>query len=105
MVLPEDNFYHLGGDSITAIHVSCKLNAKGLSLSTQIILARPIIMEMASKIEVNEAKLYSEQGLLSGQIEPTPITFWFRGFDTMNGWRVYAAKCSTILQFGKNLDR
>lgn len=71
-----DNFYNLGGDSISAIRIISKLNEKGYSLKLQDILNNPVIMDINRKI-VSTEKNKNEEIKCSGYIDNTPVISWF----------------------------
>lgn len=71
-----DNFYNLGGDSISAIRIISKMNEKGYSLKLQDILNTPVIMDINKKI-VNTEKNKNNKIKCSGYIDNTPIISWF----------------------------
>lgn len=72
----QDNFYHLGGDSIKAIQLSSKLKNKGLLLKVKDILTNQSIRETASKIRRDnlEDEIEDEKSVT---FLNTPITAWF----------------------------
>lgn len=72
----DDNFYNLGGSSISAIQISSKLRENKLILSVKSILENPIFRDMEACIEKQENTL-SNQDLCTGDIESTPIVNWF----------------------------
>jgi len=47
---PDDNFFSIGGDSVTAIRLSSRLRSMGCLITTQAILANPIIGDMAKMV-------------------------------------------------------
>ena len=75
----DDNFYHIGGDSISAIRISAKLEHHGYLLSVQNILLHPVINEMLEKIETKIATQKPKEvpDVTVKDIQPTPILQWF----------------------------
>lgn len=84
----EDNFYHIGGDSIKAIQISSKLNTLGLKLRVKDILSYPILGEMFNHIEFSNDTNIDKQEPIDGYVGKTPITSWFflQGFKNLNHW-------------------
>ncbi len=74
-ISPEENFYHLGGDSIKAIQISSKLSDYGYSLKVKDILLNPVISDMA--VWIKKAKLVKREEIPEGDVELTPIFKWF----------------------------
>ncbi|PPA82098.1 non-ribosomal peptide synthetase [Brevibacillus laterosporus] len=70
-----DNFYALGGDSIKAIQVAARLYAHQLKLETKDLLKHPTIKELVPLLKRTVQK--SEQGIVEGVVELTPIQQWF----------------------------
>lgn len=75
-VLPDSNFFLLGGDSIKAIQISSHMYDEGYDLSVNNILENPVFYKMARAIKGKEHFVY-EQGICSGEAGKLPITEWF----------------------------
>lgn len=76
-----DDFFHLGGDSITAIQLSNRLAERGYRLRVQDILANPKLKAMAGRMAAKcEAPSRPEDA--EGEVRPSPVISWFcsRGF-------------------------
>lgn len=71
-----DHFYQIGGDSISAIQISSKLNQRGYILKTQDIITNPTIQDMSAFIKFKE-KVHIDQSICKGYVATTPITAWF----------------------------
>ncbi|ALC81182.1 MULTISPECIES: non-ribosomal peptide synthetase [Bacillus] len=83
----QDNFYHLGGDSIKAIQMASMLSDKGLRLKTKDILANPVIEDMTMFMEKSDNKMSeSSNAPCSGVIQPLPSASWFfsQNLDNIN---------------------
>lgn len=74
-----ENFHHLGGDSIKAIQIVSKFRNSGYKIAVKDILNSQSICETLSYIEVNNNSLEEEN--LTGCIKDTPIISWFKGFN------------------------
>lgn len=72
----KDNFYNIGGDSISAIQISSKIRDNGYNLKVKDILSFPILEEMAMRMEQSEISAIA-QGKCHGSIMTTPIVAWF----------------------------
>ncbi|WP_269770245.1 non-ribosomal peptide synthetase [Cystobacter fuscus] len=70
-----DNFFSLGGNSISAIMVLARLQDMGLSLKPEQILQKPTIAELVPL--VTRAREVGEQGRVGGELPLTPIQRWF----------------------------
>ncbi|MEM6254385.1 MAG: amino acid adenylation domain-containing protein [Cyanobacteria bacterium P01_D01_bin.156] len=65
-----DNFFDLGGDSITAIQIAAQATEKGIALSPQQILQHPTVANVLSQVE-------TVQNLVADPLqstEPVPLT-------------------------------
>ncbi|MDN4080661.1 amino acid adenylation domain-containing protein [Paenibacillus polymyxa] len=77
----QDNFFHLGGDSIKAIQVSSRLFQAGYKLEMKDLFKYPTIADLSTYIQpVNRV---AEQGEVTGNVVLTPIQRWF--FDQPTG--------------------
>lgn len=72
-----DNYYHVGGDSIKAIQISSKLREKGYLISIKDILNNPEFSKMNQLMIHQNAISSAEQKNCSGEILTTPIIKWF----------------------------
>ncbi|MGG1640083.1 amino acid adenylation domain-containing protein [Paenibacillus sp. NRS-1782] len=71
----QDNFFHLGGDSIKAIQVSSRLFQAGYKLEMKDLFKYPTIAGLSKFIQpVNRI---AEQGEVIGSVLLTPIQRWF----------------------------
>ncbi|WP_025715888.1 non-ribosomal peptide synthetase, partial [Paenibacillus sp. 1-18] len=71
----QDNFFHLGGDSIKAIQVSSRLFQAGYKLEMKDLFKYPTIAGLSAYVQpVNRI---AEQGEVTGQVVLTPIQRWF----------------------------
>jgi amino acid adenylation domain-containing protein/non-ribosomal peptide synthase protein (TIGR01720 family) len=81
-----DNFFALGGDSIKAMQVFARLQRFKLKLDVKNLLTNPVIKDLSKYVtqDVNE----TDQGVVTGQVELTPIQEWFfeRNFTNMHHW-------------------
>ncbi len=74
----QDNFYHLGGDSIKAIQLSSKLREHGFTLKVRDILDYPVLAQMlAQAIDSDDRKPAERTEEWSGQVGEWPIVSWF----------------------------
>ena len=72
-----DNYFHLGGDSIKAIQIASRLNQKGFKLSVKDILQKERIEDISTCIRKNEKEVEISQKMADGIIGYTPIMHWF----------------------------
>jgi amino acid adenylation domain-containing protein/non-ribosomal peptide synthase protein (TIGR01720 family) len=72
-----DNFFHLGGDSITAIQLINKLREYDHIIKLKDVLSNPILEDMAKAVELVDGRDSAEQSPAQGHIEPTPVVSWF----------------------------
>ncbi|ASR47662.1 non-ribosomal peptide synthetase [Paenibacillus kribbensis] len=71
----QDNFFHLGGDSIKAIQVSSRLFQAGYKLDMKDLFKYPTIAGLSPYIQpVNRL---AKQGEVTGNVVLTPVQRWF----------------------------
>ncbi|MDQ0175265.1 non-ribosomal peptide synthetase [Bacillus chungangensis] len=70
-----DNFFHLGGDSIKAIQVAARAVKYGLNLSVKDLLRHQKISDVSKYVTTSATKISQEQ--VSGKCPLTPIQSWF----------------------------
>ncbi|WP_068776272.1 non-ribosomal peptide synthetase [Paenibacillus sp. FJAT-26967] len=71
----QHNFFELGGDSIKAIQISSKLNARGYVMRIKDLFQNPHIVKLAK--HVHKASREIDQGIVEGEVLLTPIQRWF----------------------------
>ncbi|MCG7317691.1 non-ribosomal peptide synthetase [Brevibacillus laterosporus] len=81
-----DNFFELGGDSIKAIQVLTRLTTAGWKLEMKDLFQNPAIEHVIPY--VTPSNKMSNQGVVEGEIELTPIQSWFftSQFTDMHQW-------------------
>ena len=74
-VLPSDNFFEIGGDSILSIQIVAKARKAGIKLSPNQLFENQTIAELAlfAKNEAQEIK----KEKVEGELALTPIQYWF----------------------------
>jgi len=72
----DDNFFHLGGDSILGFQIIARAKEVGLNVRPQQIFQQQTIRELAA-VASTERVAEAEQGLVAGPVTPTPIQQWF----------------------------
>ncbi|BAY41880.1 beta-ketoacyl synthase (plasmid) [Nostoc sp. NIES-2111] len=72
----EDNFLELGGDSLLSIQITARANKAGLRFTNQHLFEYPTIAQLA-EIASKTQTVFSEQGLVTGEVPLTPIQHWF----------------------------
>ncbi|WP_440055540.1 amino acid adenylation domain-containing protein [Pseudoalteromonas sp. T1lg65] len=75
----EDNFFHIGGDSILSIQLMSALKREGYAISTKDIFEQPTIKQLAAFIEQSsvQVEINAEQGELEGNIPLLAVQEWF----------------------------
>ncbi|OUL26115.1 non-ribosomal peptide synthetase [Nostoc sp. 106C] len=71
-----DNFFELGGDSILSLQMIAKANQAGLQLTPKQIFEYQTIADLAL-VAVPSTKIITEQSIVTGSINLTPIQHWF----------------------------
>lgn len=71
----EDNFFHLGGDSIKAIQIVSRAGKYGLKIDVGHIFEAYTIKNLARYVKT--ATQHENQGIVEGKIQLTPIQKWF----------------------------
>lgn len=75
-----DDFFELGGDSMTAMEAVARANRTGLTITPRQLVAAPTIAELCA---VESAAVPAEQGPVTGEFPPTGAQQWFlRGLAT-----------------------
>ncbi len=95
-----DNFFHLGGDSILSIQVVARAKQSGLSLTPRQIFEHPTIAALARAGEAI-SETTDEQGRIVGDVSLTPIQRWFfeQDFPQPAHWNM-----SLLLEPNERLD-
>ncbi|WP_284117640.1 non-ribosomal peptide synthase/polyketide synthase [Streptomyces fragilis] len=71
----EDNFFHLGGDSILSMQVVSRLRREGLHLTTRDLFAHQTVAALAAVVRTGPER--PGEGPVSGEVPLTPIQEWF----------------------------
>ncbi|HEU5227602.1 MAG TPA: amino acid adenylation domain-containing protein, partial [Ktedonobacteraceae bacterium] len=71
-----DSFFELGGDSILCFQIVAQAHQSGLHITPKHIFDHPTIAQLAEVTSTLEG-VYTEQGLITGQVPLTPIQRWF----------------------------
>ena len=71
-----DNFYHLGGDSIKAIRIISKLNQKGYSIQQEQLMLYPTPNQLAKHIKVIDTEII-DGSIIKGFVDLGPIQNYF----------------------------
>lgn len=103
-VTVNDNYYHIGGDSINAITISWKLRSFGYELNVRDMLSFPYINQMAQKIKLVDESDYRKGAdqLCEGNIPITPIVNWFLAQDLIEPGKYNQ---SVVLTLEHHIDR
>ncbi|WP_018765022.1 MupA/Atu3671 family FMN-dependent luciferase-like monooxygenase [Bacillus sp. 105MF] len=78
-----DNFFHLGGDSIKAIQVASQLQSFGLLMQIKDLFNNPTIKNLSKKVTTIKKNDSSNQ-LIGGRTDLSPIQHWFFGQNLTN---------------------
>ncbi|WP_179862534.1 non-ribosomal peptide synthetase [Bacillus wiedmannii] len=70
------NFFEIGGDSILSIQIASRINQAGIRVSMKQIFENQTIAELAQVVKFSDVTK-SEQKLVLGQVELTPIQYQF----------------------------
>ena len=76
-ITPEDNFFHLGGDSLTALVVVSALKNLNYSLSSSELLANAKFSDFVKALRTKGKKIERNYDSLTGDAPITPIQGWF----------------------------
>jgi non-ribosomal peptide synthase protein (TIGR01720 family) len=71
----DDNFFHLGGDSILSMQVVSRLRRDGLHLATRDLFTHQTVAGLAAVVRT--APQSSGDGPVTGEVPLTPIQEWF----------------------------
>jgi non-ribosomal peptide synthase protein (TIGR01720 family) len=78
-----DNFFDLGGDSLTAIQMVARAARVGIDLSLRQLFRHQTVAELAADVEGRPTGLRGEPGWVTGPVPMTPGQVWF--FDRIAG--------------------
>ncbi|MCA1635787.1 MAG: amino acid adenylation domain-containing protein [Acidobacteria bacterium] len=94
-----DNFFELGGDSILAIQIIARASRAGLSITPRDMFRYHTIAELAEVANRVEAR--AEQGVVTGEVQLTPIQHWFfeQNFKSPNYFNQ-----AVLLEISKTID-
>ncbi|MCM3267859.1 non-ribosomal peptide synthetase [Paenibacillus elgii] len=86
----EDNFFHMGGDSIKAIQISSRLYRRGWDLEMKKIFLTPVLKELSLDLKPTDGQVQISQDAVEGPIADTPIVRWFfdRDFASSDHWNL-----------------
>ena len=70
-----DNFFSLGGDSIRAIQIAARLQAKGMTLDVSRLFQHPRLCDAHLFVKPDDQQ--ASQEVVFGEIPLTPIQHWF----------------------------
>ncbi|WP_218053903.1 non-ribosomal peptide synthetase [Streptomyces rhizosphaericus] len=77
----EDNFFHLGGDSILSIQVASRARQAGLAFTPRELFRHPTVASLAA-VTTPTATPAADTGPVTGEVPLTPIQHWFFGMRT-----------------------
>ncbi|NTS77173.1 non-ribosomal peptide synthase/polyketide synthase [Catenovulum sp. SM1970] len=84
-----DNFFHIGGDSILSIQLTSQLRKEGFSLQVKDVVSAPTVAKLAALLAKSKQKnINAEQGVLTGAFPLMPIQKWFfdNNYSQPNHW-------------------
>ncbi|MFW3610734.1 amino acid adenylation domain-containing protein, partial [Staphylococcus caprae] len=83
----DDNFFEIGGDSISTIQVVSKCKESGIHLTTKDIFSYQTVRELAEVVKKTQ-KLNINQDMVKGELPVTPIQSWFfdQEYPVINHW-------------------
>ncbi|KAJ1966699.1 hypothetical protein IWQ62_002300, partial [Dispira parvispora] len=76
-VHPTSTFFQLGGDSLTAIRLAARCRQAGWELPLADINRHHTLLDLIGKLEPLHTPAQAEQGLVKGEVLPTPIQLNF----------------------------
>jgi amino acid adenylation domain-containing protein/non-ribosomal peptide synthase protein (TIGR01720 family) len=79
----DDNFFELGGDSIVSIQVVSRARRAGLNLMPGDLFSNPTVATLAAATS-RTTTVVAEQGMVTGEVPPTPIQRWFLAADLVH---------------------
>ncbi len=79
----QDNYFELGGDSITAIQVATRLRRAGWKLAIRDLFQNPSVVELAPRLRPQHREATAPDRAVTGPVPLTAIQRWF--FHRMHG--------------------
>lgn len=81
-----DNFFKLGGDSIKVIQITARLLKYNIKVETKDLFKYPTIAQLRGNVKIQTHQ--AEQGVVTGEVELTPVQRWFfeKRFKGANYW-------------------
>ncbi len=73
----DDDFFTMGGDSIKAIRIISRLQKNKLKLEVNQLFLHKTIEELSTYVKPLEKTKVTDQGLVKGYVQLTPIQRWF----------------------------
>jgi len=73
----DDNFIHLGGDSLTALVVMSALKRLGYTISSSQLLTHPRLADFAALLKATGSSAQRDYAPCEGVAPPSPIQGWF----------------------------
>ena len=95
-----DNFFHIGGDSIVSIQVVSRARDAGLVLQVRDIFSYQTIAELVANVDFMKSQCEAEQGQLEGESDFLPIQSYFLSTAT----NIHYFNQCVLLKFDKKSD-
>ncbi|MES1241663.1 MAG: amino acid adenylation domain-containing protein [Acidobacteriota bacterium] len=86
-----DNFFDLGGDSVTSIQIVSRANKAGYKLTQRKAFHHPTIEELA-RTALLDSRIHAQQSAVEGPVHLIPIQRWFfeQDFAHAHQWNISA---------------
>ncbi|GEM_PF-6303333 len=97
----DDNFFHLGGDSIMAIEMISKARQAGFKISVSSLYQNPTISQLARQQKKSQPATHPQDSIIIGSAPLTPIQHWFfeQQFPNPHHWNQ-----SVILDLSESIE-
>ncbi|MFE7466679.1 amino acid adenylation domain-containing protein, partial [Streptomyces sp. NPDC057499] len=72
-----DDFFALGGDSISSLQVVSRARRAGMSLTSRDVFRRPNVADLAASLHASGTAVDAVRPAVTGPVGPTPVRDWF----------------------------
>jgi len=98
-ILPTDNYFEIGGDSITAIRLVSRAREAGVNISVSSLAKYPDFRQLVNSIDESAGAMPAEGNSPYGDAPVTPIQAWFFSRNTCLSGRTQGTRSQVSLRW------